>query len=82
MGLLTGKKNEANDDMAYLTMNPFLYYGISIASYAFVVVMSIFVGDISLVLGIIGATAGSAMVFIFPAAFLLTSHRGGRDFHE
>ena len=70
-------KQHTQDDegKAYLTMNPFLFYGISIFIYCLIVFLAWVLNDITLVFGIIGSLAGSYLIFIAPASFYLMAVR-------
>lgn len=55
----------------YLTLNPCVFYFISIAAYVGVVCAACFVHNIKFIFGLIGSTAGSFMIFVLPSAFYL-----------
>ena len=58
---------------AYLSMHPFLYYGISVSIYVLIVTAACLLKDITLVFGIIGSIAGCYLIFIAPSQFYLLS---------
>lgn len=69
------RNNPDAEGKAYLTMNPFLFYGVSIGVYCAIVTAACFLNDITLVFGIIGSIAGSYLIFIAPSQFYLISIR-------
>jgi amino acid permease len=67
---------QINNPKEYLNMHPFWYYSIVLTIYAVIVLLSIVVGDVSFFFGIIGATAGSMLIFLGPGSFyIITKHK-------
>jgi len=62
--------NEDNHSI-YQTMNPWLYYSVSIGVYALIILLSIVVKSLVFLLGIIGSTGSTFTIYIAPAAFYL-----------
>ena len=62
--------NEDNHNV-YLTMNPYLYYSISIGIYALIILLSIVVKSLVFLLGIIGSTGSTFTIYLGPAAFYI-----------
>jgi amino acid permease len=65
--------NEDNHN-AYLSMNPYLYYSISIGLFVLIVFLSIVVKSLVFLLGIIGSTGTTFIVFIAPGVFYIKSY--------
>ena len=52
-------------------MKPLYYYIVTISTYVGVVLLSIFIPDVSIFFGIIGSTAGSFVLWIGPGSFYI-----------
>lgn len=59
--------------MAYKTMNPIIYYSVSILLYALEVFLSIVIKDISNVFNFIATIAGTSLSFFLPSAFYMVA---------
>ena len=60
----------------YLNMHPIYYYFITVVVFIFVVIISIVVGDVRIVYGIIGSIASWFMVFAGPGSFyIIATHK-------
>jgi amino acid permease len=71
--LLKARNGEESEGKAYLTMNPLIFYGVSVFLYWAIVTAACLLNDITLVFGIIGSVAGSYLIFIAPSSFYLRS---------
>lgn len=60
-----------DDHNAYITMNPILYYSITIGIYLLIILLSIVVKSLVLLLGVIGSTGSMYIIYIGPASFFL-----------
>jgi len=76
--------------MEFRTMNPLMYYGLSILLYALCVTLSIFVTNLKTIVELLSAVAFSSLSFIWPGMFYLiaekryggTAGRDGRLIHR
>ena len=60
----------------YLNMHPIYYYFITVVVFIFVVIISIVVGDVRIVYGIIGSMVSSFMVFTGPGSYyIIATHK-------
>jgi len=64
-----------SEGKAYLSMNPILFYSVSVILYCLIVTAACLLSDITLVFGIIGSIAGSYLIFIGPSQFYIISVR-------
>jgi hypothetical protein len=53
--------------MAYKSMNPIIYYSVTIALYILEIYLSIIISDISDIFGFIGTIAGTSLSFFMPS---------------
>lgn len=68
-------QNVDSEGKAYLSMNPILFYSVSVTLYCLIVTAACLLSDITLVFGIIGSIAGAYLIFLAPAQFYLISIR-------
>jgi len=59
------------DPCEYMTMRPVFYYTIVLSLHALTTFLAIYVGDIALFTGVIGATTGCFITFIAPGSFYI-----------
>ena len=64
---------------AYQQMSGWLYYPITIVCWLFIVGIALLNPDLSLILGIIGATAVSLVAYIFPGGFYIKLAWGNKQ---
>ena len=67
------KKSADKEGKEYLTMNPIIFYGVSIVLYALIVFLSWILTDVTLVFGIVGALTDTIIIFMAPPIFFLMS---------
>jgi hypothetical protein len=64
-----------NDVMTFKTMKPLYYYGGTLGLYGVGVVGSMFIPDIGMLFGFVGAIVSSTLTFILPGGFYLIAER-------
>lgn len=68
MDMSTVTTHEINQ-LAYKTMNPFIYYFVNVAMFVMQAVLGIILNDIGLVFGFMGTFAGVGLCYIMPSWF-------------
>lgn len=65
--------------MTFRTMKPLYYYGGTLVLYGIGVVGSIFIPDIGMLFGFVGAIVSSTLTFILPGGFYLMAEKKFAD---
>lgn len=67
------KKSVDKEGKEYLTMNPIIFYTVSILLYVLIVFLSCILTNITIVFGVVGALTDTIIIFIAPPVFYLMS---------
>lgn len=66
--------------MAYKSMNPYIYYSVTILLFAIEIYLSIVIKDISKVFGFIGTFAGTSLSFFMPSIIFNIAYKNSSEF--